>query len=86
MDDSGDEEEQDEIITKVLDEIGIEITGKVSFLLNTHFIPFFLINQNHFNTFFSILLFYEIFSKLKNYFSVNFIEISTHYSMITFLY
>jgi hypothetical protein len=55
LDESGDEEEQDEVVAKVLDEIGIEITGKVSFLFNTHFIPLFLINQNHFNTFFSIL-------------------------------
>ena len=30
MDESGDEEEQDAIVTQVLDEIGIEISGKVS--------------------------------------------------------
>jgi len=30
LDESGDEEEQDEIVTKVLDEIGIEITGKLA--------------------------------------------------------
>ena len=29
MNESGDEEEQDAIVSKVLDEIGIEITGKV---------------------------------------------------------
>lgn len=29
MNDSGDEEEQDAIVSQVLDEIGIEITGKV---------------------------------------------------------
>jgi charged multivesicular body protein 2B len=30
LDESGDEEEQDAIVTQVLDEIGIEISGKVS--------------------------------------------------------
>ena len=29
LDESGDEEEQDAIVTQVLDEIGIEISGKV---------------------------------------------------------
>ena len=32
FDDSGDEEEQDAIVSQVLDEIGIEITGKVNYL------------------------------------------------------
>lgn len=32
---SGDEEESDNIITQVLDEIGIEISGKVSYLLQS---------------------------------------------------
>lgn len=31
LDESGDEEEQDAIVTQVLDEIGIELSGKVSF-------------------------------------------------------
>ena len=33
MNESGDEEEQDAIVTQVLDEIGIEISGKVRKLL-----------------------------------------------------
>ena len=32
FDESGDEEEQDAIVSQVLDEIGIEISGKVSSL------------------------------------------------------
>lgn len=32
LDESGDEEEQDAIVTQVLDEIGIEISGKVGSL------------------------------------------------------
>ena len=32
FDESGDEEEQDAIVSQVLDEIGIEITGKVAHL------------------------------------------------------
>ena len=35
FDDSADEEEQDAIVSKVLDEIGIEISGKVSALSST---------------------------------------------------
>ena len=31
LNESGDEEEQDAIVNQVLDEIGIEISGKVSF-------------------------------------------------------
>jgi hypothetical protein len=63
LDESGDEEEQDEIVAKVLDEIGIEITGKVSFLLNIYFIVFFSNTQikTHFNTFFSNLCFMKYF-------------------------
>ena len=30
LDESGDEEEQDAIVTQVLDEIGIDISGRVS--------------------------------------------------------
>ena len=30
LDESGDEEEQDAIVTQVLDEIGIDISGKVT--------------------------------------------------------
>lgn len=30
LDESGDEEEQDAIVTQVLDEIGIDISGKVN--------------------------------------------------------
>ena len=40
FDESGDEEEQDAIVSQVLDEIGIEISGKVS-----NFIIFFLGKQ-----------------------------------------
>lgn len=35
---SGDEEEQDNIVSKVLDEIGIEISGKVSIIKDCCFI------------------------------------------------
>ena len=35
LDESGDEEEQDAIVTQVLDEIGIEISGKVSFFMKS---------------------------------------------------
>ena len=35
FDESGDEEEQDAIVSQVLDEIGIEITGKVGSLHKT---------------------------------------------------
>ena len=35
FDESGDEEEQDAIVSQVLDEIGIEISGKVSSLKKT---------------------------------------------------
>ena len=36
LDGSDDEEEQDAIVSQVLDEIGIEITGKVTFLLHAN--------------------------------------------------
>ena len=34
LDESGDEEEQDAIVTQVLDEIGIDISGKVTYSFN----------------------------------------------------
>ena len=34
LDESGDEEEQDAIVTQVLDEIGIDISGKVTYYHN----------------------------------------------------
>ena len=37
FDESGDEEEQDAIVSQVLDEIGIEITGKVNSSLDFFF-------------------------------------------------
>ena len=37
MNESGDEEEQEAIVSQVLDEIGIDISGKVNTLIyNTH--------------------------------------------------
>ena len=47
FDESGDEEEQDAIVSQVLDEIGIEISGKVcnqSFLLSKFNLFLCLIN------------------------------------------
>lgn len=42
---SGDEEESDNIITQVLDEIGIEISGKVNtnalFIIDIQYLPYF---------------------------------------------
>jgi charged multivesicular body protein 2B len=35
FDESGDEEEQDHIVNQILDEIGIEIAGKVIFLITS---------------------------------------------------
>ena len=44
LQDSGDEEEEDAIVTKVLDEIGIEITEKVCFFYLTLYWIFFIVD------------------------------------------
>jgi len=43
LDESGDEEEQDAVVNQVLDEIGIEISGKVSITAIFFFFFFFKI-------------------------------------------
>ena len=44
LDESGDEEEQDAVVNQVLDEIGIEISGKVS-ITAIFVLPFFVFHQ-----------------------------------------